>query len=157
MKGKKRFNIVDCVILLCVILIIVAVVFRAQIIDYIARGENLSEYTVVFESDPIGNSYASYITAGKQIEWVETNSVIGEIKNIESVTPADVYTVRSDGTLMVTPSDSESVVRGTLTVRASDKDGCFISGTDFVGAGMKMTLRSNNALFTVTVISVTGK
>ena len=157
MKGKKRFNIVDCVILLCVILIIVAVVFRAQIIDYIARGENLSEYTVVFESDPVGNSYASYITAGKQIEWVETGSIIGEIKTVESATPADVYTIRSDGKLMVTPSDSETVVRGTLTVRASDRDGCFISGTDFVGAGMKMTLRSNSAVFTVTVISVTSK
>ena len=157
MKEKRKFNIVDCVIILCAVLIVTAVIFRSQIIEFISRGENLSEYTVAFETDPIANSYAGYITTGKRIEWVEKNSVIGEIMSIESSVPEDIYTVCSDGTLLVTQSDSKTVIRGTLSVKAADKDGCFISGTDFVGAGMKMTLRSNNAVFTVTVLSVTKK
>ena len=157
MKEKKKFNVVDGIIIACVLLIVAAVVFRARIVEFIASGQNLSEYTIAFESEPVGNSYAGYITPGKSIEWVEKNDVIGTIASIESTKPAEMYTVCSDGKLLITESDSEYVIHGTLSVKAADKDGCFVSGTEFVGAGMEMTLRSNNTVFTVTVLSVTRK
>ena len=155
MKEKKRVNFIDITIVLCVVLIILAVVFRAQITEYISKGTNLTSYSVEFESEPLGNGYVSYISAGDPVEWVEKDMEIGTVGSISETVPSAVYTVGSDGKLIITESDTTSTVRGVLSVRALENDGCFISGTEFIGAGMKMTLRAGNVVFDVTVLSVT--
>ena len=155
MKEKRKINFIDIIILLCVAIIIASAFFRTQIIQYIADGKNLSTYSVSFESDPVENGYISYIKTGNSVEWVEKNMTVGTVGALEAPTPATVYTLTSSGVLTSTPSDTTSTVRGSLSILAADNDGCFVSGTEFIGAGMKMTLRTGNAVFTVTVLSVT--
>ena len=155
MREKKKINFIDVVILICVALIILVAVFRGQITEYISGGKNLTSYSIAFESDPIGNSYVGYISTGNTVEWMEKGMEIGSIGSLETPIPSSVYTLGHDGKLIISESDSSKTVRGTLTVHALDNNGCFVSGTDFIGAGMKMTLKSNNAVFTVTVLSVT--
>ena len=154
MRNSKRINAIDVVIIICSALIILATVFRAQVIGFFGDGENLSEFVVTFESDPLENSYAGYVNAGRNVEWVEKAKSIGEIRSITGISPAKVYTLGSDGSLIITDSGSSSVLRGTLLVRAASKDGCFVSGTEFIGAGSRLTLRTQNVVFTVTVLSV---
>ena len=155
MKEKKKVNFIDITIVLCVVLIILAVVFRAQITEYISGGTNLTSYSVEFESEPLGNGYAEYIKQGDTVEWVEKGMEIGTVNTIDPAVPSNVYTVGSDGKLIITPSDTTSTVRGVLSVQALENEGCFISGTEFIGAGMKMTLRTGTVTFNVTVLSVT--
>lgn len=155
MKEKKSFNAVDCAIIILVLLTAIAVVFRPWIIERIENAENLMEYTLAFESEAIPNSYAGYIAAGKSVEWVEKEMEIGEIASIESTVPAEIHTICADGTLLVTESLEESVINGTLVIKAVDDQGCFVSGKEFIGAGSVLTLKSNNTVFTVTVLSVT--
>lgn len=155
MKEKKKINFIDIILLLCVALIAFSAFFRSQIIDYIAKGKNLSTYSVAFESDPIENGYVSYLKTGNTVEWVEKGMNIGTVGALNSAVPSTVYTLNGEGVLMSTPSDTTSTVSGTLSVLAADNDGCFVSGTEFIGAGMKMTIRTGNAIFTVTVLSVT--
>jgi len=155
MKEKKKINFIDIIILLCIAIIAFSGIFRAQILQHIAEGKNLSTYSVSFQSDPIENRYVTYLKTGSTVEWVEKEMLIGTIGALNDPIPSNIYTVGSNGVLTLTPSDTASTVSGTLTVLAADKDGCFISGTEFIGAGMKMTIRSGNALFTVTVLSVT--
>ena len=155
MKEKKRVNFIDITIVLCLILIILAVVFRAQITEYISGGTNLTSYSVEFESEPLRNGYVNYIGVGDAVEWVEKDMEIGSVDAINESVPTPIYTVGSDGKLIITESDTTTTVRGVLSVRALDNDGCFISGTEFIGAGMKMTLRAGNVVFEVTVLSVT--
>ncbi|MBR2459981.1 MAG: DUF4330 family protein [Clostridia bacterium] len=155
MREKKTFNIIDVLIIVCVALLVLATVFRAQVISFFSDRENLSEFVVSFRSEPLENSYVGYVKAGRNIEWVENKLEIGEIRAVTQSYPAKVYTVGTDGTLIITEDDSTSVLEGTLLVRAAAKDGCFISGTEFIGAGTKMTLRTQNVLFEVTVLAVT--
>ena len=88
---------------------------------------------------------------------MEKGHVIGTINAVNAPKPAEIVTVNHEGTLTTTVSDTASTVSGTISVSAADMDGCFISGTDFIGAGMKMTLKTDSAVFTVTVISVTKR
>ena len=57
MKGKK-FNVIDVMIVICTVLIIVATVFRGQVIDFLADKENLSEFTLKFESEPLPSGFS---------------------------------------------------------------------------------------------------
>ena len=155
MKEKRKVNFIDIIILICVAVIAASAFFRTQIINYIAEGKNLSSYSVAFESDPTENGYVSYMKTGNTVEWVEKGMEIGTVGALNTPKPSTVYTLNSNGVLISTPSDTTSVVSGTISILAADNDGCFVSGTEFIGAGMKMTLRTGNAVFTVTVLSVT--
>ena len=156
MREKKRFNFIDVIILLCVALIVLAVVFRAQITGYIAGGKNLVGYSVAFQSEPVENGIVGYIKSGNTVEWVEKGIEIGTVNALNAPADAEIYTLSSDGKLIVAPSTSAKKLSGTLAIMGYEKDGgCFVSGTEFIGAGMKMTLRSGNTVFTVTVLSVT--
>lgn len=155
MKEKKKVNFIDVIILLCVAVIAFSAFFRGQIINYLAEGKNLSGYSLAFVSDPIENGYISYIKSGNTVEWVEKSMVLGTVGALNAPTPASIYNVNSKGELMITPSDTASTVSGTVSLLAADNNGCFLSGTEFIGAGMKLTVRTGNAVFTVTVLSVT--
>ena len=154
MKEKKRFNIIDVMIIICAVLIILATVFRAQVISFLSDGENLSEFTVSFESEPIMNSYSGYVVAGKAVEWVEKDKSLGTIRSIDRIEAAKLQSIGADGKFITIISDTSSVIKGTLSIKAADKNGCFVSGTEFIGAGMKLTLQIPNVVFTVNVISV---
>ena len=157
MRESKKFHLVDFLIILCTALIIAVWVFRGAITGYIATGKNLTQYTVAFESDDIPNSYVGLIKSGEEIEWVEKELMIGSINAVNPAKPSENLTVNNEGTLTATVSDTSSTVSGTLSIEAADMDGCFVSGTDFIGAGMKMTLKTGSAVFTVTVLSVTKR
>ncbi len=151
---KKRFNIIDVLIIVCVAFIALAVVFRGQITAAISAGKNLDSFTVTFESDPMDNMTARTLKAGQSVVWVETDTELGSMYDYSSEA-ARVYTADRDGKLVESKSDSQSVIKGTMKIRAEYRDGsCYVSGTEFLGGGMKLTLRTEYATFTVTVISV---
>ncbi|MBQ9116229.1 MAG: DUF4330 family protein [Clostridia bacterium] len=154
MKSKKSFNAVDIMIIVCVALLVLATVFRAQVIKFLGNRENLTEFVLTFESEPVENSYAGYIKSGRNVTWEEKGIEIGEVREISESYAAPIYTVDDSGVLVITQSDNTSILKGTLRIRGAAKDGCFISGTEFVGAGMKMTLRTQNVVFKINVISV---
>ena len=154
MKSKK-LNIIDILIIICAALIILATVFRTQVIGFLADRENLSEFNLAFETHPIPNEYSGHIVSSPEpVEWVEVDKKIGVISSVEGTTSAPVYTMGADGKLIVTESD-DKVIRGTMAIKAVQKGGCFISGTEFIGAGMVITLRLSTVVFKVTVLSVT--
>lgn len=151
---KKRFNIIDVLIIACAVLIVFSIIFRGQIISFFGSTQNLDAFTVVFESDPVDNRIITTLKSGQSVTWVENSKVLGTLAEFE-VTEATVYTVQTNGTLIQTKSDSQSVIRGTLDITAALRDGaCYVSGTNFLGGGMNITLRTEYATFTVTVISV---
>jgi hypothetical protein len=154
MKENKKLKPVDVVILLCAIIIIAVGIMRSTLTGYIASEKNLDPFTVAFVSDGIPNSYIGNLKSGETVEWVEKGIQIGKISSIDAPTPAPLQSFDSEGKLLITESDTASLVSGTLSVLAANRDGCFISGTEFIGAGMKITLRTENTVFTVTVLSV---
>ena len=157
MKETKKFQLIDFLIILCTLLIAAVGIFRGAITGYIATGKNLTQYIVAFESDEIPNSYIGLIKSGEEIEWVEKGIMIGSINAVNPSKPSEKISVATDGTLKTTVSDTSSTVSGTLEISAADMDGCFVSGTEFIGAGMKMTLKTESTVFTVTVLSVTKR
>lgn len=151
---KKRFNIIDVLIIVCVAFIALAVVFRGQITAAISAGKNLDSFTVTFESDPVDNMSLRTLKAGQSIIWVEADTELGTMYDYRAE-EARIYTAAADGKLVESKSDSQSVIRGSMKIKAEYRDGsCYVSGTRFLGGGMKLTLRTEYATFTVTVISV---
>lgn len=154
MKENKKLRPVDIVILLCIAAIAVVAILRPTLVGYIASEKNLDQYTVAFVSDDIPNSYIGNLKSGDRVEWVEKGIQIGKITAINEPVPASIQSFDSDGKLLITESDMSSTVSGTISVLAANRDGCFISGTEFIGAGMKITLKTETTVFTVTVLSV---
>lgn len=157
MKETKKFQLIDLLIIVCVLLISAVGILRGAITGYIASGKNLTQYIVAFESDDIANSYIGLIKSGETVEWVEKGLMLGSVNAVNPAKPSQIVTVTTDGTIATATSDTTSTVSGTLSVSATDMDGCFVSGTEFIGAGMKMTLKTSSAVFTVTVLSVTKR
>ena len=157
MNEKKRFNVIDVLIIASIALIVLAVVFRGQIINFFSDQENLTEYTVEFISEPTPNGVAASLVQGVRLNWVEMGCELGRLEALET-TAANVYsTDPEDGSLKVSLSPTDSVIKGSIPVRAQKNNGCYVSGTYFLASGMQLTLRSTMAQITVTVTNVAEK
>lgn len=151
---KKRFNLIDALIIVCVALIVLSVIFRGQIISAFSIRRNLDSFVVTFESDPVDNRVLSTLKNGQSVTWVENGAVLGKLDGYSSEA-AVFYTADRFGELVETESKDQSIIKGRMTVTAAYRDGsCYVSGTEFLGGGMQLTLRTEYATFTVTVISV---
>ena len=154
-ENKKRFNIVDAIIILGILVIAASIIFRTQIIMFFSSDTTKSEYTISFDAESIDNDLVSLIKMGAEVTWIENGSSLGTLKNVSSPIASKLYTTDENGTIFVTESKTQSKITGKLTVDAISNNGCYIEGTHFLAAGMTVTLSTKDVQFTAVITSVT--
>lgn len=165
-EEKKRFNIIDVMIIIAALLIIVGIIFRAQIIDVFNSGGKHTTFTVTFEADNVPNALADKISDGESVTWLEKTLPLGTLSGIEK-TAATVYVPNTvtninplmpdykDGTYSAVASTELTKINGTFTAQGTSKDGCYINGTDFLASGMTVTLVTATTEIQVIITSIT--
>lgn len=154
-ENKKRFNIVDAIIILGVLVIAASIIFRTQIIMFFSSDTTKSEYTISFDAESIDNDLVSLIKTGAEVAWIENGISIGTLKNVSSPIVSKIYTTDENGVISVTESETHRKLTGKLTVDAISNNGCYIEGTHFIAAGMTVTLATKDVQFTAVITSVT--
>ncbi len=153
-KSEKRFNFIDVLIILAVILIIAAVIFRAQIITIFNDGERRSECVIEFQCESVPKECISHIKEGIELSWLEKETSIGKLGKIE-VSPAQKYVLKDNGSYEKFDDPLNYFIKGSITADVLYKDGCYIGGTAFLAPGMTITVHSENTQFEMTVLKIT--
>ncbi len=163
-EEKKHFNIIDVMIIIGILLIVIGIIFRAQIIGIFIDNGKQTSYTVSFEADSVPNNVAEKILEQNKVTWVEKSASLGNIFEIEKK-PAIIYVPNivgsvlnhpyKDGTYSKIESDDYKTITGKFTAQGNSNDGCYINGTQFLAAGMTITLATSTTEFEVIITSIT--
>lgn len=164
-EEKKHFNIIDVMIIIGALLIIVGIIFRAQIIDIFTHSGKQTTFSVTFEADNIPLNLSEKIVDGNTVTWLEKSAQLGTLSELKkdaaviyvpnTVTNGD--TTYKDGTFTKITSSDTVKISGTFTAQGNSNDGCYVNGTDFLAIGMTVTLATPTAQFEVIITSITGR
>lgn len=168
-EEKKHFNVIDVMIIICALLITVGIIFRAQIIDVFNSSGKHTTFTVTFEAENVPANISERILDGGEVTWLEKSLQLGTLSGLNKEA-AVIYvpnTVNSpsllggasykDGTFSKVPSSELFKITGSFTAQGNTNNGCYINGTDFLAAGMTVTLATSTAEFEVIITSITGQ
>ena len=152
-EEKKRFNVIDVLIILGILLIVLALIFRAQIINVFNDTGSRTECRITIIADEIAADTVASIKEGDQVTWLDRDVSIGSIESISSE-KATVYVPNYDGSYSPVVSDTLYKLTCTIVTTCLSDNGCYIDGKYFVAKGMTMLLSTQNAQFTVTITAV---
>ena len=166
-EEKKRFNAIDVMIIISALLIIVGIIFRAQIIDIFNSSGKQTTFTVTFEAEAVPSTLTEKIVSGDPVTWLEKSASLGNLSDIKK-DAAVIYVPNTvidpavndgapyrDGTFSAVTSTELSRITGSFTAKGNSNDGCYVNGTDFLAAGMTVTLLTPSAEFSVIITSIT--
>ncbi|MEG2117736.1 MAG: DUF4330 family protein [Clostridia bacterium] len=151
MKPKK-INLLDILIVFCIAVIILGVVFRAEIKHMIFSDEN-SKFSVEFKIEDIENARAALFTAGSKLTLFDTNTNFGEITQILKTPKTEIYII--DGIEKTAQSVSRSDVTITVSVPGYISSGIFYSnnGTELLVSSI-LRFETDNQVFSAKILAV---
>ncbi len=166
-EEKKHFNIIDVMIIICALLITVGIIFRAQIIDVFNSSGKQTTFTVTFEAENVSAALSESFSDGNAVTWTEKSLQLGALSGLNkeaaviyvpnTVTLPLLGGAYKDGTYSKVTSSDMFKITGSFTARGNLNNGCYINGTDFLAAGMTITLANPTAEMQVVITSITGQ
>lgn len=152
-EEKKHFNAIDVLIIIGIILIVLALIFRAQIIALFDDRGDRTECKITVIADEVPKNAADSLAVGDEITWLDNSVSIGSIEAIEKA-PSKVYVEGLYGSYTAVDSDSLCTVTLTVSTTCLYDKGCYIDGKHFIAKGMELLLSNKTAQFSVTVVAV---
>lgn len=168
---KMRFNILDAVILLLIVLCIVGFCFRYTITDSLGLGEELQDYRVRFEVTDERFILPDLLFKGETLYYAD-GTVAGTLMGVSEYSNVNSLVAGND-TLLVTPATTY-VNDGGNIIRAEYPDGSMINaegafkcqggygdkgyfllgGEKYIAVGQTLTLYTDTVKLTVTVTQI---
>lgn len=156
-EEKKKFNVIDALIVFLLLALIIVVIFRAQLISLFNDTGKRNDVEITFVCEAIPNEILPSITSGSQLRWIEADATVGTL-TIEGAPSSALEYYRDDSnTLRVRELAGNSAFKGKINGNAISSNGCYINGTDFLASGMTITLSNGKAQFVALITSVEFK
>lgn len=153
-KNRRRFNIIDLLIILALTAVVVGVAFRYNLVDKIGVRSNEDTVVISFLVQNIKETSADALVLGDMF-YIESNGMeLGELIS-KNPTFAEAFVEDSEGKLVKTLNESTNDVRGEIKAKGKIKDeGFMLGGTQFLAAGKEIYVESRNIMVTITVTGV---
>ncbi|MBR2432016.1 MAG: hypothetical protein IKB23_03780, partial [Clostridia bacterium] len=103
--SRRRFNVMDAIIVILVLLCIVSIIYRFDFIDGIGVSDNSEEYRIYFEIEDIRNTSVASLVPGDTVRNAKTNEKIGVFDEIVQNIPA-LATYNNDGKEIYFPPEN---------------------------------------------------
>ncbi len=155
-KSEKRFNFIDVLIILSILLIVAAFIFRTQWITFLNNNESKRNCVIHFQSEGVPEESIEYIKEGMKLSWLERGQTLGTLGKT-TVAPDVIYIEGAITGKYETVGDPKNyTLSGTInaSVVYDEEKGCFIGGTSFLAPGMVITVYSENVQFELTVTGI---
>ncbi len=154
---KKKFNVVDALIIVLFAIMLLVIIFRAQLISLFNNNGKRTAVEISFECEAVDNEIANSITDQSTLYWVETDDILGTLNITVSPAASQILYYNEDGELCTRKSETTQAFSGVIKGTAINNNGCYIDGTDFLASGMTITITNGKAQFTALITSVTFK
>lgn len=161
-EEKRRFNIVDALIIVLAILCILAVALRSQINTLIGLVEKTSKYRLTFKVSSISASSYTYFERD-ELYWDKVyldspDLELGVIEGTPEVKATAVCLEDAEGNLIEAkyPTGTYVDIIGTISCNGIIKeDGCFyLSGNYVIAPGDVLRVHTVELNFSLTVIDI---
>lgn len=162
---KDRFNSIDALIILLVIVMLVSVVYRAVVNDGNTIDMGLKEYRVYFTVDDIRSTSLKYFVAGDTVRIKSTNAKMGTLDGIVQHVPA-VGAYNDNGAEVFYPElkdqtiydDTRYSVIGYITVKGEmTSNGFLLSGTTSLTSNSVLRIVTDHIETDIRIISINEK
>ncbi len=170
LSRKVRFNILDAVIVLLVVLCIVGICFRYSIMDSLGLGKEMAEYRVEFSVSGLDSNVPAFLAKGNILYFADagvagvlcdTSGSAGGVSTASStleVKPHTVYVDDNSGGVVSADYPESKLVDAAgsfLCNGAYGDDGRFsIEGNRFISVGQTVTLYTDTVTLNVTVTNI---
>lgn len=154
-ENKKRFNIIDVVLILAVLVIAAGVIVRSGFAGSFNEQFEEGELEYEFIINSIKATSAQYFEEGKKLYSQSTQKEVGEIVSFYT-RPAEAYIELNDGEIVKTIIPDRIDVIGVAKAKGTiDSQGrCMLDGTTHIAAGKNIYSRMNDISFMYTIESV---
>lgn len=155
---KSKFNIIDILIVLVIILVAIGMFLRYDLAKAINFQANQDKFELEFIIQDIQEYSQNYLTSGESFYITVSSIKIGEIKEILDIRPAEIFVKIQDGEItdMVKSEKPGRIdVTGVLTCYGKKVDtGYMINGTIYCAAGKEFLVHTGPLETTITVLSM---
>ncbi len=152
---KRRFNIIDAVLILAVLAIFAGVFIRSGFADKLSDRSKEGELEYEFIINSIKLTSEPYFAEGEKLYSQTTQKEVGEIVSFYT-RPAEAYIELPTGEIVKTVIPDRMDVIGTARVKGTlSADGrCMLDGTTHIAAGKNIFARTDKISFMFTVEGV---
>ncbi|MBQ9079819.1 MAG: hypothetical protein IJY27_01995 [Clostridia bacterium] len=169
---RVRFNLLDGVIVLLVVLCIVGIVFRYSIMDSLGLGDEMAEYRVKFSVTGIDSTLPNYLGEGNTLyfaDGVKAGKLCGisEFSLLNEAAAgsttlvcrtASVYIDDGNGSLVLAsyPSQTKIDAEGAFNCNGTygDDSRFSIEGEKFVSVGQSVTVYTDTVTLNITITEI---
>lgn len=172
LSRKVRFNILDAVIVLLVVLCIVGICFRYSIMDSLGLGQEMSEYKVEFSVSKLDSNVPEFLGAGNALYFADASKAgvlcgVSDFSNMTAISagsatliikPSTVYVDDGNGAVVSATYPEGKFVAADGAFRCngafSDEGRFSVEGKNFITVGQTVTLYTDTVTLTVTVTDI---
>ena len=161
--SKKRndtsWNFIDFVILLLAVICLIGAVIRGSQTDWLAKESDLTQYNIHFKITDIANTSQEALVIGDTVTLCESQTVLGTLKSIDSISPTTFYVKDADGNISSVdyPESLRIDVTGTiLSLGKMSENGYLLGGTLHLAPGKVYRVQSEHMDFMLSILSVEG-
>ena len=153
-KKKKRFNIIDLIIILVVLALGVGIALRY---DFVGKIKSSTEDNTVIVSFLIRGADEEMVSAFNEgdVFYVSSNGMkLGELVKVSS-SPAEKLVSNSEGVYVSTTMPGKIDIRGEIRALGTmNSDGFKLGGTFFMAANKNIELKSKNVNMEFTLTGI---
>ena len=162
---RGRFNVIDALIILLVLLCIAGVIYRFNVIDGIGISDVNKEYRIYFEIEDIRNTSVGSLVPGDAVRLASTGEKIGTFDEIVQNIPA-LATYNEEGKGIYYPPENDEnkfdetryYVTGYMSVKGRMTDtGFLLNGKTYIASNSTMNILTEHISVTIKVINVVEK
>lgn len=162
---RRRFNVIDAIIIILVLLCIASIIYRFDLIDGVAVSDNNEEYRIYFEIEDIRNTSVASLVPGDTVRNAKTNEKIGAFDEIVQNIPA-LATYNNDGEEIYFPPENEEnkydetryYVTGYITVSGRmTENGFLLNGNTYIAANSELSIATEHIETTIKVLDIIKK
>ena len=154
-EEKKRFNALDVLIVLALIILIVVIIFRAQIISLFTDTKNNEACEIVFVCESVSNDVYQNIKDQSSLIWITADAQLGTMSIDQgSEDKARVYEKNEDGKWEMELSEVNTRFTGKIAATLASDNGYYVGGTHFIAPGMTITVSTELAQFNILITDI---
>ena len=162
---RRRFNVMDALIIIVVLLCIASIVYRFNLIDGAGITDNSEEYRLYFEIEDIRNTSTESLVPGDTVRLASTNEKIGKFDEIVQNIPA-LATYNNNGKEIYYPPENEEnkydetryYVTGYISVSGRmTENGFLLNGNTYIASNSELTIATEHIKTTIKIINIIKK
>ena len=165
-KNSPRFNVLDALIIILVILVVVGIYFRYNIIDILNSAKNNEAYAISYTVKNIRYTTNNYVHVGDKLYFADSGDSFGALLNCEpnnqepwNKSPASQHFTISSGDVVEAfyPNDESRIdVKGRLLCEGhySEDGGFLLDGNTYIAPGQTINVRTELVSFVINVTAI---